>query len=257
MSIRAKTNRPPAAFVRVTMIGIALAAGFAYGVGVGRYEWAPAAYLRSARHLILGYTETNPRDAAYIEAQRSIFQSTPGDAEVVMLGDSLTERGNWQEILPEFKVINRGISSDQTSGVLARLPEVISRHPRQVFLMIGANDLQQGIEPEIIAGNIEQIIRSLQDAHVSPVLESVLFVGDKLMADGHRDINPSAERLNALLRDIARNTNVTFLELNSTLAPSGRLASEFTYDGQHLKGEAYIRWRDAIRSLTGREATIH
>jgi lysophospholipase L1-like esterase len=123
--------------------------------------------------------------------------------------------------------------------------------------MIGANDLQRGIEPEVVAANIEQAVRSLQDAHVSPVLESVLFVGDKLVAEGYRDINPSTERLNSLLRDVARNTNVPFLELNSTLAPSGRLASEFTYDGQHLKGEAYIRWRDAIRSLTRREATIH
>jgi lysophospholipase L1-like esterase len=257
VSIKAKTNRVPATFIRMTMIGVVLVAGFAYGVGVGRYEWPPAAYLRSAHHLILGYTGTNPKDVAYIEAQRSIFQSTPGDAEVVMLGDSLTERGNWQEILPEFKVINRGISSDETSGVLARLPEVISRHPRQVFLMIGANDLQRGIEPEVVAANIEQVVRSLQEAHVSPVLESVLLVGDKLVAEGYRDINPSTERLNNLLRNVARNMNVPFLELNSTLAPSGRLASEFTYDGQHLKGEAYIRWRDAIRSLTGREATIH
>jgi lysophospholipase L1-like esterase len=247
----------PATFIRAAMIGVALAAGFAYGVGVGQYEWPPAAYLRSAHHLILGYTETNPKDIAYIEAQRSIFQSTSGDAEVVMLGDSLTERGNWQEVLPEFKVINRGISGDETTGVLSRLPEVISRHPRQVFLMIGANDLQRGVEPEIVAKNIEQIVRSLQDAHVSPVLESVLFVGDKLVAGGYRDINPSAQKLNDLLRDFAHNANVTFLELNTTLAPSGRLASEFTYDGQHLKGEAYIRWRDAIRSLIRSEATTH
>ncbi len=257
MSIKAKTVRMPAAFIRLTMVGVALAAGFAYGVGVGRYEWPPAAYLRLAHQLMLGHLETNPQIVDYIETQRSIFQSTPGDAEIVMLGDSLTERGNWQEILPEFKVINRGISSDDSRGVLARLPEVISRHPRHVFLMIGTNDLLQGVEPEIIAEKVEQIVRSLQEAHVSPVLESVLFVGDSLVADRYHDINPSAQRLNERLRDFARNTNVAFLDLNSTLAPSGRLASEFTYDGQHLKGEAYLRWRDAIRSQIGSEATIH
>jgi lysophospholipase L1-like esterase len=256
MSINAKTNRVPATFILVTMIAVTLPVGFAYGIGVGRYEWPPAAYLRSARQLILGYPETNPQVIDYIEAQSSIFQSTPGDAEVVMLGDSLTERGNWQEILPEFKVINRGISSDETSGVLARLPEVISRHPRLVFLMIGANDLQRGVAPEIVAGKIEQIVLSLQEAHVRPVLASVLFVSDRFVADGYRDINPSTERLNNLLRDLARNTNVAFLELNAVLAPLGRLASEFTYDGQHLKGAAYIHWRNAIRSLIGSEATM-
>ena len=46
MSINAKTNRVPATFILVTMIAVTLPVGFAYGIGVGRYEWPPAAYLR-------------------------------------------------------------------------------------------------------------------------------------------------------------------------------------------------------------------
>jgi len=246
----------PATIIHIILVAVSLTAGFSYGVGVGRHDWQPAALLRSAHQRFLGQAAVNPKDIAYIEAQRSIFQSTPGQAEIVMLGDSLTERGNWQDILPEFRIMNRGIGGDETTGVLARLPEVISRHPHQVFLMIGANDLLRGVEPEIVAQNIEQIVCALQDAHISPVVESILFVGDKHIADGYPDINPSAQRLNDLLRGFARNTSVAFLELNTILAPSGRLASEFTYDGQHLRGEAYILWRDAIRSLMGSEATI-
>ena len=42
------------------------------------------------------------------------FAITPfrGSADIVMLGDSLTEWGNWHELVPEYRVINRGISGD-------------------------------------------------------------------------------------------------------------------------------------------------
>jgi len=63
------------------------------------------------------------------------------DPEIVMLGDSLTEWGNWHELVPEHRVINRGIAGDTSSGVLDRLQEVIERRPKVVFVMIGTNDI--------------------------------------------------------------------------------------------------------------------
>jgi lysophospholipase L1-like esterase len=36
-------------------------------------------------------------------------------------------------------------SGDTSEGVLNRLDEVIGRHPKIVFLMIGGNDLQMGV----------------------------------------------------------------------------------------------------------------
>jgi lysophospholipase L1-like esterase len=58
-----------------------------------------------------------------------------------MLGDSLTEWGNWHELVPEHRIINRGIAGDTSSGVLDRLQEVIERRPKVVFVMIGTNDI--------------------------------------------------------------------------------------------------------------------
>ena len=225
---------------RILIGSAVLVASFAYGIGVGRFGWPPATWLRSAHDRILGPAPTD--QVPYVAARISIFRNTPGQADIVMLGDSLTEGGNWQDILPDIRVMNRGITSDRSSGVLARLPEVISRRPRQVFLMIGVNDLFRGGTPEGTAETIGRIIRTLQEAQISPLLHSVVFVGE-----GHPDINASIQRLNDMLRETARRADVPFIDLNPILAPSGRLAPEFTYDGLHFRGEAYIRWRDAIR----------
>ena len=52
-----------------------------------------------------------------------------GKPDVVMIGDSLTDGAEWREIFPDQKIVNRGIDSDTTDGVLARLDEIVSIKP--------------------------------------------------------------------------------------------------------------------------------
>jgi lysophospholipase L1-like esterase len=214
-----------------------LSAVFVYGIGVGRYEWPPFNRLKAA------YLDVADSNTSYYTARFSLFQSTPGSADVVMLGDSITEGGNWAELLPGIKVINRGIAGDTSSGVLARLSEVIARKPKLVFIMVGVNDLKRfESRPEVIAGNIKELVDRLQESHITPVVQSILFVGE-----AHKpDINPAIRQLNALLRIVASEASVPFLDVNAVLAPGGILADQFTYDGAHLTGAAYLTWRDVI-----------
>ena len=87
-----------------------------------------------------------PRHAALLNACRRPARAAQhrdlrGSPDIVMLGDSLTEWGNWHELVPEYSILNRGISGDTSSGVLDRLQEVIERRPKVVFVMIGTNDI--------------------------------------------------------------------------------------------------------------------
>ena len=77
---------------------------------------------------------------------------------VVFLGDSITARGAWQEIFPNAVVRNRGIGGDDARGVLARIDQVSSGRPAQVFLLIGANDLGIGVAEADIVANIRKIL---------------------------------------------------------------------------------------------------
>src|SRR2546423_10977107 len=94
---------------------------------------------------------------------------------LVFLGDSITQ--GWGDDLggnfPGVKVANRGISGDTTRGVLIRLQEdVLALHPSGVVILIGTNDLEEGADPETIAGNLKLILAELKRS--SPRLPLVL-----------------------------------------------------------------------------------
>jgi hypothetical protein len=76
----------------------------------------------------------------------NLFKSSKASAEIVMLGDSLTEGGLWSEYFPNVKMLNRGLASDTTLGAFGRLDEVINRGPKTVFLMIGINNCLIGLQ---------------------------------------------------------------------------------------------------------------
>ena len=76
---------------------------------------------------------------------------------LVFLGDSITQGwgDNMGNSFPGVKVANRGISGDTTRGVLIRLKEdVLSLNPKGVVILIGTNDLEEGVE-EIQAAGLE------------------------------------------------------------------------------------------------------
>mgnify|MGYP000061554644 CR=1 FL=1 len=66
--------------------------------------------------------------------------------EIIFLGNSITDIGEWTEVWQDIHVKNRGISGDNTFGVLARLDEVVSSKPSKIFIMIGINDISKNIE---------------------------------------------------------------------------------------------------------------
>jgi poly(3-hydroxybutyrate) depolymerase/lysophospholipase L1-like esterase len=86
---------------------------------------------------------------------------------VVFLGDSITQ--GWTSLaqdFPDLKVANRGISGDNTRGVLCRLnDDVLDLDPAAVVLLIGTNDLEDHGQPGQIAANVELILDACRAAH--------------------------------------------------------------------------------------------
>jgi hypothetical protein len=99
----------------------------------------------------------------YYDQKLSMFetmQATSPDA--VWLGDSITDGCEWSELFPGKKMLNRGISSDNTFGVLNRLYEITRRKPRKVFIMIGVNDIAKNIPDTVIIKNYQRIIDTVK-----------------------------------------------------------------------------------------------
>jgi len=80
----------------------------------------------------------------YYVARISIFDQIPlSSDDIVFVGDSITDQGEWEQLFHSLNVKNRGIGADTTQGVLHRLQEITNAKPKKIFLMIGINDLMQ------------------------------------------------------------------------------------------------------------------
>ncbi|TIS80157.1 MAG: hypothetical protein E5W94_02405 [Mesorhizobium sp.] len=171
------------------------------------------------------------------------FSRYKGRPDIVMLGDSLTEHGLWQELLPETSIINRGISGDGVDGVLLRIDQIIATQPRMVFIMLGLNDIRAYTDPDVVAAVYGKIIERLSPVK-EVVVQSTLFTNDEA------DHNAGIKRLNDTLAKLCSSApNCRFLDLNAFLSRDGVLLRDFTIDGRHLNGDGYRVWAREIGPL--------
>jgi lysophospholipase L1-like esterase len=181
----------------------------------------------------------------HYRARLAFFRQTKGLADVVLLGDSLTELVNWQEFFPDVRILNRGISGDTSAGVLIRLDEVIGRRPKTVFLMIGINDLHMGVPISAISANVRSIVGALEQQQIRVVLQKTLYT----TATYRPQLNSKVDELNNALSDLCRPPRVLCLNLNQILGDGRALSPSFATDGLHLNAAGYLAWKDAIKPL--------
>ena len=180
----------------------------------------------------------------YYKHRKSQFEQLMNNEkyETMMLGDSITDEGQWDELLNNNKVQNRGISGDTTDGVLDRLNSV-NKNIKQVFIMIGVNDIMRGKSVDEIYANYLKIIQIFKEKNIKIHIQSTLYIGETRKAD----FNPKVEELNKRLEKYASENKITFINLNPIFAPNKILKREFTFDDLHLNGSAYKLWSQEIK----------
>jgi len=168
---------------------------------------------------------------------------------IVFLGDSITQL--WGNDLggsfPDYHVANRGISGDTSRGVLIRVNEdVIALHPKAVVLLIGTNDIEEDTEPRVIAGNVELLARTLEQA--LPRVRILLCEVFPSSASRHRPAATIRE-LNGLYGALAaRDRSITLIHTWSVYADENgdAKASEFP-DLLHPNAAGYAKWAEVLR----------
>ena len=191
----------------------------------------------------------------YNYQKRSLFEQLPiRGNDIVFLGNSITDGGEWAELFNNRHVKNRGISADRSGWLLDRLDPIINGHPKKLFLMIGTNDLAVGITPEEVAANVEKLLdRFAEESPWTKIyVQSILPVNGESFAkfrnhyEHGRQIVPLNKRLEALCDE----KEVTYLDVWGALADhEGRLDKRYTNDGLHLMGEGYLAWKTVIEKF--------
>jgi lysophospholipase L1-like esterase len=170
---------------------------------------------------------------------------------LVFLGDSITQ-GWGDDFRGDFagmKTANRGISGDTTRGVLIRLEgDVIALDPAGVVMHIGTNDLDVGVAPKDVAGNIKLILE--QFAKHDPNMPVILCEVMPSSASKNRPADKIRE-LNRELRAVAQAyPQVTVVDTYTLFANRAGDAKEEEFpDLLHPNEAGYAKWRAALIPL--------
>ena len=204
-----------------------------------------------------------PEDPAYLtlnyRMRRMYFSMTAGSKKnpVVFFGDSITFGANWERLFPESPVVNRGISGDTTLGLLNRQSEIIALRPKQIFLMIGTNDLCFERPIDKVVENYDRILARFQtELPGTPVyVQSILPFNDQMFPSNGLRKNQNIQELNKAIKPLAQKYGYEYLDLSGAFTgKDGRLLSQYTYDGLHLNDDAYQVWRRLIDSYVAKRS---
>ena len=191
----------------------------------------------------------------YYEQRRTLFESLPNTRnEIIFLGNSITDGGEFTELFRNKRIKNRGISGDTTEGVLFRLREVTESKPSKVFLLIGINDLARGASPDSVLSNIIRIAETIMEqSHKTKVyVQSILPVNpDFGKFTGHCSKTEEVIQINAKLKEWCSQSNPYYIDLFTHFSneTDNQMDPAFTNDGLHLTGPGYLKWAELIKPL--------
>lgn len=200
---------------------------------------------------------------------------------ICVFGDSIAygawdDRGGWVDRLRAYlhgetlrshfqsyySLYHLGIPGNTTADVLARLPaEAAAREPHVIVFAVGINDSRwqdpnrvPHVEESLFRKNISELIRSAR--RFTP---QIVFIG-LTPVDESRTMpfdpecyfeNERIKRYNSIIRQIATDENVLFLEVSGALAPASDLV-----DGLHPNRAGHEKLFLVIRDFLKKRALI-
>lgn len=171
--------------------------------------------------------------------------------DIVFIGNSITNGAEWNELFPQKRVKNRGISGDTSEGVFDRLDAVVKGKPAKIFILIGVNDISREIKIETIVLNMKRIVEKIQkeSPKTKIYIQSILPVNpDFEMFKGH--MKPELiKEINQFYQNIAQEYKVNYIDLYSHFLEDGtdKMNKKYTNDGLHLLGEGYLLWGEIVK----------
>jgi lysophospholipase L1-like esterase len=188
-------------------------------------------------------------DAAGDSKNDTIVLTLSKMANLVFIGDSLTEWFDWQKRFPEHQVINLGISGEPVEGLLARRERVRASidSPDYIFLMTGINNLAN--EQYGIINPYREIVRNLSTWYKKSkiVIQSILPVSLEWID------NSVIKNVNYQLEKIAREHHAEYLDVYSVFM-NAKVTSKtecLQEDGVHLSSFGYAVWANEVARFLG------
>lgn len=196
--------------------------------------------------------------------EKLVEKARTGQIDLLFLGDSITQgwhgrgrdryEGNgldvWEQYYGSRMAENFGMGSDRTQNLLWRIRhgELSGIHPRVVVLLIGTNNLDEGVEQTArgVEAVVDELLRQLPGTRV--LLLGILPRGVSFVKERAFDQpDPRVMEANRLIARIDAKPRVVYLDVGEQmLEPDGRLSRRVFPDFMHLSREGYERLAEAM-----------
>ena len=189
----------------------------------------------------------------------TLFEELPVTSnDIIFLGNSITNGGEWSELFHNKHIKNRGISGDICMGVYDRLDAILKGKPAKIFLLIGINDVSRGTSADTIVAHIGMIAQKIKadSPKTKLYLQSVLPVADHYgMFKGHTSRWQVIPEINKGLVRLAEKEGATYIDLYSHFVDeeTGKMNTAYTNDGLHLLGKGYRKWVEIVKPYIGKK----
>jgi lysophospholipase L1-like esterase len=199
-----------------------------------------------------------PNLAPFFQAkhQANVEVARQGDAEVLFMGDSITdfwrnEEGEFagkpvfDKYFGHWKVANFGIAGDTTQGVLYRLQngEGDGFEPRAVMLMIGTNNTGRNTAAEIgegVGAVVVQLQRSFPEA-------KILLLGIFPRGGANDPVRATITEINGRIAELHDGERVHYLDIGREfLDENGNIPADVMSDALHPSTKGYEIWAEAV-----------
>lgn len=182
----------------------------------------------------------------YYDTRTSIFDILPADTNaIVFAGNSITDYCEWNELLNNNHIKNRGISGDNIKGLIDRIDQVTAMQPKKIFLKIGINDLIQRYTCKQILHNYEILIKAVtqKSPHSKVYIQSILPVNEFDVVK-----NEDIIFINTNLKSMAAKYRLTYINVfDAVKTKDNKLDWAYTFDGLHFNGKGYLVWKGILQ----------
>jgi len=202
---------------------------------------------------------------AYHKRINEFKQNPIGYNKIVFLGNSITEGGgNWNDRFNISNAVNRGITGDFTVSMQARLKEIYHYKPLKLFLLIGINDIFDGVvpyeareTPKRIAQSIYDIVDSIRYHSketeifvqtILPVNEEEFRINRGFYPKHDYPLEKQILEINYQILELGFKGGYNIIDLHPLfINEEGKMSKELAKDGLHLNQSGYEVWCSKIK----------
>ena len=173
------------------------------------------------------------------------------------IGTSVAERERWPNQLvalePRLELVaNLAVNGFTSRDVIeVELPRLDALRPEFITLLIGVNDVVQGVPAETYRMNVRRV---LEDAVERVGANRVLVVTtpDYTVTPSGSDYGAPAQQAagirenNAIITDVAGALGIAVVDIHDISLEAATDPSLVAYDGLHPSGAQYARWVERI-----------